>query len=109
MLMIDRIVEINNDGGTHGNRLIAAELDIHPGLWFFDCHFVDDPVMPGCLSLDALWLCVAGSANIEKLGSCVEGLPALLETKNDAVLMTVMSNDFGFGGTNAIIVLRRYG
>jgi len=55
MLMIDRIVDINNDGGTLGKGSVTAELDIHPGLWFFDCHFVDDPVMPGCLGLDALW------------------------------------------------------
>ena len=55
MLMIDRIVEINDDGGLHGKGFIKAELDIKPDLWFFDCHFKDDPVMPGCLGLDALW------------------------------------------------------
>ena len=55
MLMIDRITEINEDGGSKGKGRIRAELDIHPDLWFFDCHFVDDPVMPGCLGLDALW------------------------------------------------------
>lgn len=55
MLMFDRIIEINRDGGEHGKGFIEAELDIHPGLWFFDCHFLDDPVMPGCLGLDALW------------------------------------------------------
>lgn len=55
MLMIDRIVEINSDGGSSGKGSITAELDIDPGLWFFDCHFVEDPVMPGCLGLDALW------------------------------------------------------
>ena len=55
MLMIDRIAEINNDGGLHGKGFIEAELDINPDLWFFGCHFVDDPVMPGCLGLDALW------------------------------------------------------
>jgi 3-hydroxyacyl-[acyl-carrier protein] dehydratase/trans-2-decenoyl-[acyl-carrier protein] isomerase len=55
MLMIDRIVEINEDGGTHGKGFIKAELDIKPDLWFFGCHFQDDPVMPGCLGLDALW------------------------------------------------------
>ena len=55
MLMIDRVVDINGDGGTHGKGSITAELDIHPGLWFFDCHFAEDPVMPGCLGLDALW------------------------------------------------------
>jgi 3-hydroxyacyl-[acyl-carrier protein] dehydratase/trans-2-decenoyl-[acyl-carrier protein] isomerase len=55
MLMIDRISEINATGGLHGKGFIEAELDINPDLWFFDCHFVDDPVMPGCLGLDALW------------------------------------------------------
>jgi len=55
MLMLDRIVEINNDGGLYGKGSITAEFDIHPDLWFFGCHFTDDPVMPGCLGLDALW------------------------------------------------------
>ena len=55
MLMIDRIVEINEGGGAHGKGEIIAELDINPDLWFFDCHFKGDPVMPGCLGLDAVW------------------------------------------------------
>ena len=55
MLMFDRIVEINEDGGKYGKGFIRAELDIHPDLWFFGCHFETDPVMPGCLGLDALW------------------------------------------------------
>lgn len=55
MLMFDRITEIRTDGGAYGRGLIRAELDIHPDLWFFGCHFEDDPVMPGCLGLDALW------------------------------------------------------
>ncbi|KFZ37313.1 3-hydroxydecanoyl-ACP dehydratase [Shewanella mangrovi] len=55
MLMVDRVVEINETGGTHGKGELIAELDINPELWFFDCHFVDDPVMPGCLGLDAMW------------------------------------------------------
>jgi len=55
MLMLDRIVEINDSGGDHGRGEIIAELDIHPQLWFFDCHFPTDPVMPGCLGLDAMW------------------------------------------------------
>jgi 3-hydroxyacyl-[acyl-carrier protein] dehydratase/trans-2-decenoyl-[acyl-carrier protein] isomerase len=53
--MLDRIVEINSDGGEYGRGQIIAELDIKPDLWFFDCHFPGDPVMPGCLGLDALW------------------------------------------------------
>lgn len=55
MLMIDRISEINAGGGAYGKGEIRAELDINPDLWFFKCHFIEDPVMPGCLGLDALW------------------------------------------------------
>ncbi len=55
MLMIDRIIKINADGGEFGKGEIVAELDIDPQLWFFDCHFDNDPVMPGCLGLDAMW------------------------------------------------------
>lgn len=55
MLMLDRITHISSEGGAHGRGEIVAELDIHPGLWFFDCHFPGDPVMPGCLGLDAMW------------------------------------------------------
>lgn len=55
MLMVDRITEITADGGSEGKGRIVAELDISPDLWFFGCHFQDDPVMPGCLGLDAMW------------------------------------------------------
>ncbi|WP_100657349.1 bifunctional 3-hydroxydecanoyl-ACP dehydratase/trans-2-decenoyl-ACP isomerase [Alteromonas flava] len=55
MLMMDRIVSITEDGGSAGKGEIIAELDITPDLWFFDCHFPGDPVMPGCLGLDAMW------------------------------------------------------
>jgi 3-hydroxyacyl-[acyl-carrier protein] dehydratase/trans-2-decenoyl-[acyl-carrier protein] isomerase len=55
MLMFDRIAEIAERGGEHGKGLIRAELDVKPDLWFFLCHFKGDPVMPGCLGLDALW------------------------------------------------------
>jgi 3-hydroxyacyl-[acyl-carrier protein] dehydratase/trans-2-decenoyl-[acyl-carrier protein] isomerase len=55
MLMVDRIVSITEDGGAHGKGQIIAELDINPDLWFFECHFPTDPVMPGCLGLDAMW------------------------------------------------------
>lgn len=55
MLMIDRIAHISQSGGEFGKGEIVAELDIHPDLWFFDCHFPGDPVMPGCLGLDAMW------------------------------------------------------
>lgn len=55
MLMFDRITRVSADGGAHGKGEIIAELDIRPDLWFFECHFQGDPVMPGCLGLDALW------------------------------------------------------
>ncbi|ADC71259.1 MULTISPECIES: 3-hydroxyacyl-[acyl-carrier-protein] dehydratase FabA [unclassified Thioalkalivibrio] len=55
MLMMDRVLEINSDGGEHGKGQMIAELDINPDLWFFACHFPGDPVMPGCLGLDAMW------------------------------------------------------
>lgn len=55
MLMFDRITSIDSEGGAHGLGYIEAELDIRPDLWFFDCHFRTDPVMPGCLGLDAMW------------------------------------------------------
>ena len=55
MLMFDRITHISDEGGAHGKGQIIAELDVKPDLWFFKCHFEGDPVMPGCLGLDALW------------------------------------------------------
>ena len=55
MLMIDRIPHISSEGGEYDRGQIIAELDIHPDLWFFQCHFPGDPVMPGCLGLDAMW------------------------------------------------------
>lgn len=55
MLMFDRITHIAAEGGEHGKGEVIAELDVNPDLWFFDCHFQGDPVMPGCLGLDAMW------------------------------------------------------
>ena len=55
MLMFDRITEINEDNGSYKKGSLKAELDIKDDLWFFDCHFKKDPVMPGCLGLDAMW------------------------------------------------------
>lgn len=55
MLMMDRVVTISDEGGEYGKGYIHAELDINPDLWFFGCHFKGDPVMPGCLGLDAMW------------------------------------------------------
>lgn len=67
MLMFDRIPSIRIDGGSHGKGSVLAEYDINPERWFFECHFKGDPVMPGCLGLDAMWqlvgffMCWAGS------------------------------------------------
>ncbi|CAH9017849.1 3-hydroxyacyl-[acyl-carrier-protein] dehydratase FabA [Candidatus Nitrosacidococcus sp. I8] len=55
MLMVDRITHISDNGGKFEKGKIIAEMDIKPDLWFFDCHFSGDPVMPGCLGLDAMW------------------------------------------------------
>ena len=55
MLMFDRITEINDTNGAFKKGSLKAELDIKKDLWFFDCHFKEDPVMPGCLGLDAMW------------------------------------------------------
>lgn len=55
MLMFDRITEVREEGGEFGAGFIRAELDIKPDLWFFPCHFIGNPVMPGCLGLDAMW------------------------------------------------------
>ena len=55
MLMFDRITRIDETGGANGKGILVAELDIRPDLWFFACHFEGDPVMPGCLGLDAMW------------------------------------------------------
>ena len=55
MLMVDRIKHIDDESGTYSKGIVEAELDIKPDLWFFKCHFVGDPVMPGCLGLDAMW------------------------------------------------------
>ena len=55
MLMFDRITHIDESGGDFDKGIVRAELEINPKLWFFDCHFVNDPVMPGCLGLDAMW------------------------------------------------------
>jgi 3-hydroxyacyl-[acyl-carrier protein] dehydratase/trans-2-decenoyl-[acyl-carrier protein] isomerase len=55
MLMMDRITDISDDAGLHGKGHVVAEFDITPDLWFFDCHFPGNPIMPGCLGLDGLW------------------------------------------------------
>ena len=55
MLMFDKIAEISEEGGPDGKGHVRAEFEVKPDLWFFGCHFKNDPVMPGCLGLDALW------------------------------------------------------
>jgi len=55
MLMFDRITHISDTGGVHGKGAVVAEFDVRPDRWFFECHFRGDPVMPGCLGLDAMW------------------------------------------------------
>lgn len=55
MLMVDRITQISETGGAYDKGQLIAEFDVHPKLWFFQCHFLGDPVMPGCLGLDGLW------------------------------------------------------
>lgn len=55
MLMLDRVLNMDETGGTYGKGEVIAELDVNPDLWFFKCHFKGDPVMPGCLGLDAMW------------------------------------------------------
>jgi beta-hydroxyacyl-[acyl carrier protein] dehydratase FabA len=55
MLMFDRITKITDQGGTHDKGEVQAEMEVRPDLWFFKCHFENDPVMPGCLGLDAMW------------------------------------------------------
>ncbi len=78
MLMMDRIVHISDEGGKYGKGEIIAELDITPDLWFFDCHFQGDPVMPGCLGLDAMWqligffLCWSGGPGKGRALGCGE-------------------------------------
>jgi len=78
MLMMDRIVHISDEGGKYGKGEIIAELDVTPDLWLFDCHFQGDPVMPGCLGLDAMWqligfyLCWAGGAGKGRALGCGE-------------------------------------
>ena len=71
MLMFDRITSIGREGGAHGKGHVTAEFDIRPDLWFFGCHFKGDPVMPGCLGLDALWQLVG--FHLGWLGSAGKG------------------------------------
>ena len=97
MLMMDRITHISGEGGTYGRGEIIAELDIKPDLWFFKCHFEEDPVMPGCLGVDAMWQLVGfflgwrgnpgrgralGSGKIKFSGQVLPGAQKLIYTLN---------------------------
>ena len=62
MLMMDRVVKMTETGGNFDKGYVEAELDINPDLWFFGCHFIGDPVMPGCLGLDAMWQLVGSTS-----------------------------------------------
>ena len=73
MLMFDRISEIAEVGGEYGKGLVRAVLDLKPDLWFFPCHFKGDPVMPGCLGLDALWQLLDWASSSAGLGSPGKG------------------------------------
>ena len=97
MLMMDRITLISGEGGTFGKGEIVAELDIDPDLWFFKCHFEGDPVMPGCLGVDAMWQLVGfflgwrgnpgrgralGSGQIKFFGQVLPGAQKVTYTLN---------------------------
>ena len=66
MLMCDRITQVSPDGGKYGKGYVEAELDILPDMWFFDCHFRNDPVMPGCLGLDSMWQLTGFFSSLER-------------------------------------------
>jgi len=96
MLMLDRITSITEDGGSHGKGQIIAELDINPDLWFFACHFDGDPVMPGCLGLDAMWQLVGfylgwrgGPGRGRALGSGEVKFSGQVTPKNKKVTYTI--------------------
>lgn len=76
MLMFDRIVRIDEDGGEYGKGVVIAELDLDPDMWFFQCHFKGDPVMPGCLGVDALWQLVGFSLGWRGRQGCGRALGA---------------------------------
>src|SRR3984893_17192541 len=109
MLMFDRISEISETGGEYGKGLIRAELDVNPDVWFFGCHFKGDPVMPGCLGLDALWQMVGfflgwsggegrGRAlGLGELKFCGQGLPHVRKIVYNVDIKRVMRSKLVLG------------
>jgi 3-hydroxyacyl-[acyl-carrier protein] dehydratase/trans-2-decenoyl-[acyl-carrier protein] isomerase len=92
MLMFDRITLITDEGGKYGKGQIVAELDVKPDLWFFGCHFNDDPVMPGCLGLDAMWQLIGfhlgwlgGPGRGRALGGSIKFIGQVLPTAKKVV------------------------
>ena len=91
MLMFDRISEIAEDGGEYGKGLVRAVLDLKPDLWFFPCHFKGDPVMPGCLGLDALWQIVGLLSRLARLARAGRAL-GMGEIKFSGQVLPTMKN-----------------
>ena len=96
MLMFDRITLITDEGGKYGKGQIVAELDVKPDLWFFGCHFNDDPVMPGCLGLDAMWQLIGfhlgwlgGPGRGRALGGSIKFTGQVLPTAKKVVIKLI--------------------
>ena len=117
MLMFDRITHISEEGGAYGKGRIEAELDVTPDLWFFDCHFIGDPVMPGCLGLDAMWQLVGffltwlGAKGRGRALGCGEIRvcgPAALLPDDGTLAGCVVTHDFdaALDGVDAAMMLR---
>ena len=115
MLMFDRIISISDSGGAYGKGQIIAEMDVRPDLWFFNCHFEADPIMPGCLGLDAMWQLVgfflgwmglpgkgrARSAGVVKLKG--EVLPTVRRLTYQIDIKKLISRKIGFGVADGTI------
>lgn len=117
MLMCDRITNISETGGSYGKGQIRAELDIKPDLWFFDCHFINDPVMPGCLGLDAMWQLVGfylgwignpghGRAlGVGELKFTGQVLPSAKEVRYEIDIKRVIARDLTLGIADGVLLV----